>query len=170
MTPAPHKHTPRPPSHASWPREEILISSVHLFLGTSRVNKSDEKKGSENKDVGAHLKSASAEGEISISFVWRIIFILRAWERANALITVEIVFIIDNSARDDTKQKKNLRFMKFNNFFASFVVLLKEKFHFHYGRREMEYLNKVVPSRMANLHTSRPIIESQLRISIASRD
>lgn len=40
---APHKHTPRPPSHACWVKE-ILISSVHLFLGTSRVNKSDEKR------------------------------------------------------------------------------------------------------------------------------
>jgi hypothetical protein len=45
-----------------------------------------------------------------------------AGTKAETLITVEIVFIIDNSQKneddDDTEQKKNLRFMKFNNFFS----------------------------------------------------
>lgn len=78
---------------------------------------------------------------------------------------LQLSLLSDNSTEDDTEQKKNLRFMKFNNFLSSSVARFSssrsKKFHFHYWREEKETnLNKVVlfdGLRDANLHTEGPL-------------
>lgn len=85
-------------------------------------------------------------------------------ETKPALITAEIVFIIDSSKSDDTKQE-NLRFMKFNNFFPRCCLCGSKKFHFHYWRRErtrsiwIKSFRSDGRARMANLHTEGPLSE-----------